>query len=66
MSQKPSGGENEHQLPQDGDDQTQNAVAQSLTNGGGDDAEGGGGTDLAGADDNDFVAVHSDHGDVLS
>jgi len=31
-----------------------------------DDAEGGGGTDLAGADDNDFVAVHSDHGDVLS
>ena len=31
-----------------------------------DDAEGGGGTDLASADDNDFVAVHSDHGDVLS
>ena len=31
-----------------------------------DDAEGGGGTDLAGADDNDFVAVHSDHGDVLA
>ena len=41
MSQKPSGGENEHQLPQDGDDQTQNAVAQSLTHGGGDNAEGG-------------------------
>ena len=42
MAQQPGDGQNEHQLPQHGDDEAQYAVAQGLTDRGGNDAEGGG------------------------